>query len=67
MIGNIAWFILLGACVLIEVLARRFPSRFATLAQFGTTIASRRIGRFLLVLVWLFVGVHLFARYTIPR
>jgi hypothetical protein len=67
MIGNILWCILLGACVLIEILARRFPSRIATLFQFGTTVASRLVGRILMVLVWLFIGVHLFARYTIPR
>jgi hypothetical protein len=67
MIGDVLWFVLLGACVLIEVLARRSPKRFATLSQFGTTVASRLLGRIVMVLVWLFVGVHLFARYTIPR
>jgi hypothetical protein len=30
-------------------------------------VASRRLGRLLLVLFWIFAGVHLFARYTIPR
>jgi hypothetical protein len=67
MIGAVLWFVLLGACLAIEVLARLRPKRFATLAQFGMNVASRGVGRFILVLLWIFVGVHLFARYTIPR
>jgi len=67
MIGNILWFVLIGASVVIELLARRIPTRFATLTQFLVNVASRRAGRFLLLLLWVFVGVHLFARYTIPR
>jgi hypothetical protein len=67
MIGNVLWFVLLGASVAVEVLARLYPQRFATLTQFGTKVASHLAGRLLLVLLWVFVGVHLFARYTIPR
>jgi hypothetical protein len=66
-IGNIAWLVLLGVSLLIEVRARHTPKRSATLGQFAAAIAARRSGRVLLVLFWLFVGVHLFARYTIPR
>jgi Family of unknown function (DUF6186) len=67
MIGTVLWIVLLAACILIELLARRFPSRGATISQFGVAIASRRLGRIVLLLLWIFVGVHLFARYTIPR
>lgn len=67
MIGTIAWLVLLGACVIIEFLARRYPTRISALSRFGATLASRRAALVLLVLFWVFVGVHLFARYTIPR
>jgi hypothetical protein len=67
MIGTVLWFVLLGAGLAVEVLARLHPRKFATLTQLGTKVASRGVGRFLLVLLWIFVGVHLFARYTIPR
>lgn len=67
MIGDILWFVLLGASVTIEILARLVPSRFATLTQFASSVATRRLGRLLLALLWMFVGVHLFARYTVPR
>jgi hypothetical protein len=67
MIGDILWFVLLGASVTIEILARLVPARFATFTQLASSVASRRLGRLLLVLLWIFVGVHLFARYTIPR
>jgi hypothetical protein len=66
-IGTVLWLVLLGAGLSIEVLARFNPATFATLAQLGTKVGSRRVGRLLLVLLWVFVGVHLFARYTLPR
>jgi hypothetical protein len=66
-IGTILWFVLLGASVLLELLARLVPSRFSTISQFGASVASRRTGRVVLTLFWVFVGVHLFSRYTIPR
>jgi hypothetical protein len=66
-IGTVLWFVLLGGSLLLELLARLVPSRFSTLSQFGASVASLRTGRVLLILFWIFVGVHLFARYTIPR
>ncbi len=67
MIGAVLWFVLLGAGLALEVLARLDPKRFATLAQCGAYLASHRVGRVVLVLLWVFVGVHLFARYTIAH
>jgi hypothetical protein len=67
MIGDILWLALLGAGVAIELLARLVPARFASLSQFASIVASRPLGRLLLALFWAFAGVHLFARYTIPR
>jgi hypothetical protein len=66
-IGDVLWFVLFGASVATETLARLVPARFATLADLASRAASRRLGRLLLILFWAFVGVHLFARYTIPH
>lgn len=67
MYATVGWLALLGASVLIEVLARLGRTRTPTLAQLGAALASRIPGRVLLILLWLFVGFHLFARYTIAR
>jgi len=65
--GTIAWVTLLAIAFLFELLARLRPTRSATLGRFAATVASRLPGRLLLVLLWIFVGVHLFTRYTLPR
>jgi hypothetical protein len=67
MYATVGWILLLVACGLVELLARRPQSRTSTLSQFGALIASRMSGRVLLTILWIFVGVHLFTRYTIPR
>jgi hypothetical protein len=67
MYANIGWLALLGASFLIEVLARFRSTRTPTLAQLGAALATRVPGRVILLLLWLFVGLHLFARYTFPR
>jgi hypothetical protein len=66
-IGDILWFVPLGASVAIEILARLVPERFAALTDLASRVASGRLGPLLLILFWAFVGVHLFARYTIPH
>jgi len=65
--GTVGWLALLALALLFELLARLHLTKTSTLGQFGATIASRLPGRVLLVLLWIFVGVHLFARYTLPR
>lgn len=67
MYATVGWLVLLGASILVEVLARFRSTRIPTLVQLGATLASRVPGRVLLILLWIFVGFHLFARYTIPR
>jgi hypothetical protein len=64
--GTVGWLFLPVVGVLVQVFARREPSRISTLSQFGALLASRVAGRVLLTLLWLFIGLHLFARYTIP-
>lgn len=67
MIATAAWIALLLACVAIEIRARRAGSRTSTLGQLAARLASRRGGLILLWALWVFVGVHLFTRYTIPH
>jgi hypothetical protein len=66
-IGTVLWLVILGAGLAVDVVARRDPTKCATLTQIGAKVSSRGVGRLLLVVLWVFVGVHLFARYTLPR
>jgi hypothetical protein len=61
------WIALLAVAVLFEVLGRLRPTRVSTLNRFGSMISRRLSVRVILILLWIFVGIHLFARYTIPR
>jgi hypothetical protein len=67
MYATVGWIVLVGVTVLIEVLARFGLVRTPTLAQLGAILASRIPGRVILILLWIFVGLHLFARYTLSR
>jgi hypothetical protein len=64
---TIAWIVLLAATVVIEVVSRRRLQRVATIEQTGARLATWVLGRVVLWLAWIFVGLHLFARYTIPH
>jgi hypothetical protein len=61
------WVAILVAGIAIEVLARMRPNRVATLSRATSVVARRLSGRVILIALWIFVGFHLFARYTIPR
>jgi high-affinity nickel permease len=64
--ATIGWLVLLGLSVAIEAASRLRAGSTATLARLGAVIATRVSGRVVLILLWVFVGLHLFARYTIP-
>jgi hypothetical protein len=66
MLGAFLWIALLVLCALIELSARVRPKRISTLSRTVSMLATRIPGRTLLVL-WVFVGFHLFARYTLPN
>jgi hypothetical protein len=66
MIGTICWLLLLGASIGVELFARVRTTSTTTLARTGSLLATRISARVLLVLLWAFVGLHLFARYTLP-
>jgi hypothetical protein len=66
MYGTIGWLVLAAMCGFIELRARRSAGHTATMSRFVEIVASRRAGRLVLALAWVFVGVHLFTRYTLP-
>lgn len=66
MVGTIAWIVLLLAVVQIMFLSHRREAGTAALTKTGSAAATRVSGRVILLLFWIFVGVHLFTRYTLP-
>jgi hypothetical protein len=64
-IGTILWIALALGALVIELRARR--GRGATVGALASWVSRTRFGRLVLIAVWAFVGLHLFARYTIPR
>jgi hypothetical protein len=67
MYATVIWLALLIAGVLIEVLGRLRPTRVSTLNRATSMLATRISGRAILILLWVFIGFHLFARYTVPN
>jgi hypothetical protein len=61
------WIALLIVGCLIEIVGRLRPDRVSTFNRAAAVIESRTLGRAALILLWVFVGFHLFARYTIPH
>jgi hypothetical protein len=60
------WLVLLALSVVVELIARLGGGRTSTLGRVGAAIAKTLSGRVLLLLLWMFVGLHLFSRYTLP-
>jgi hypothetical protein len=52
----------IGALVALEVVARRGTTRIATLGQWLGYVMRPRTGRALILLGWLWLGWHYFAR-----
>ena len=67
MIATPIWITLLVLVLVTGVLARRRLPHVATLSQTLNFISRRVPGRVILVIVWIFIGVHLLSRYTIPH
>ena len=64
--ATVIWLALLVAVVFFEVLGRLRPTGVSALNRAASMLARRISGRALLALLWVFIGFHLFARYTIP-
>ena len=63
MIVTVIWWALIGASVALEVIARVRPEAVGSLARVGAWLARSIPWRIVLWMGWIFVGVHLFARY----
>lgn len=64
---EIAWAALAVVTVASELAARRAKGQLSTLGRLGAWIGRSLPGRALLWVAWVFVGVHLFTRYTLAR
>jgi hypothetical protein len=64
-IVTVLWWVLIGATVVLEFVARARPEALASLSRVGAWLAQSIPGRVGLWMGWIFVGVHLFARYGV--
>jgi Family of unknown function (DUF6186) len=67
MIVTVAWWVLIVTSALMEIVARRRPEIIAPLSRVGARLATALPLRIFLLAGWIFLGVHLFTRYTLPR
>jgi hypothetical protein len=66
MVGAIAWTVLLGAALAWECWCRLARPRWLGVTDVCAAIARHPVGKLLLIAAWAFVGLHVFARYTLP-
>ncbi len=60
------WVALVVGCVAWEFACHRSEGRWVSLVDIVDRLWASLPGRLLLVLIWAFVGWHVFARYTLP-
>lgn len=65
MASTLAWLLLLEMVGCLELAPGQAGSLFARPSQAIRRLAQCRLGRVLLIGAWLFLGWHLFARYTV--
>jgi hypothetical protein len=61
------WIALLATGVGLEVYRVGRHARYASLRGVIASLGTGRVGRLLPVLIWGWVGWHVFARYTVPH
>jgi hypothetical protein len=66
MYGTVGWIVILVAGLALELASRMGAIKTPTLNRAGALVATRVAGRVVLILFWVFVGLHLFTRYTLP-
>jgi hypothetical protein len=66
-IGTILWVAIVVVGVAWGVAARYGHTGWPGLGRVFNRIGARRTGRVVILLAWAFLGVHVFARYTIPH
>jgi hypothetical protein len=66
MVVALMWTTLLGAALAWECWCRLARPRWLGVTEVCVATARHPVGRLLLIAVWAFVGLHVFARYTLP-
>jgi hypothetical protein len=66
MLGNVGWVAFLGVLGILEIIDRS-THRLVGPSRLVEWLARSAPGRWTLAVLWAFVGLHLFARYTIVR
>jgi hypothetical protein len=66
-IVTVAWWVLIVGALIMEVVARVRPGVIAPLSRVGARLAQVLPLRLGLWAGWIFLGVHLITRYTLPR
>jgi hypothetical protein len=62
----VLWVLLMISALVWELVCHRRRSRWTSLATLATRLWGHMPGRLLLVALWAFIGIHVFARYTLP-
>ncbi len=65
-VASIVWLALVALLLALEVAGRARGARWYPPSRLAAIVGRRLPGRIALVLIWGFVGWHLFARYTLP-
>jgi hypothetical protein len=66
-IGTVLWVAVAVAGVALEIAGRFRGARSPGLGRVLARLDTRLPGRLVLLAAWGFVGLHLFARYTLPH
>ena len=66
MVVTIVWLVLLFAALGWESYSAVINRRWLSLMWVTAAMSRRPSSRLVLIGVWAFIGVHLFARYTLP-
>jgi hypothetical protein len=66
-IVTVVWWALIVASVTMELVSHVRPTQVAPLSRLGAQLARILPLRVVLWAGWIFIGLHLFTRYTLPR
>jgi Family of unknown function (DUF6186) len=61
------WLAMLGVGIGLELWSHAFPGRVRTLSSVVATLWAHPVARVLLLVVWAWVGWHLFDRYGLSK
>jgi hypothetical protein len=65
-LGTVCWALIAGTAIFWETARRAGRNRFPDIGRTGRMLARRLPWRIVFVAVWIFAGVHLIVRYSVP-